>query len=186
MYPAPDFTIRVRAKFTNVTLPVGLAAADKLSLGIWLTDGYSGYGDMWPLALFIIGTNANVKMGGSTSIGKSYDAGIGGNLADPYSKGYNAYTSTSVARPVPGSTIEIIGNWGAWPASGIFSEQKIEWRVGGAGVYLSSTYGLIGRIYSPSYKGADMFIGWVGNCRLNGATATLTEVEIITGLGEVF
>jgi hypothetical protein len=186
MWPAPDFTIRVRAKFTNVTLPVGLASADRLGLGIWLTDGFHGYGGLFPLALFIIGTNAKVKMGGSTSPAKNYDAGIGGDLADPYSKGYNAYTSTSVDRPVPGSTIEIIANWGAWSYSGNFSEQKIEWRLGGSGIYSSSTYGLIGRDFSPSIKGADVFIGWFGNCRLNGATATLVEAEIITGLGEVF
>lgn len=181
------YKINLKATFQNVILPVGISASDRLFLGIGLSNGVIGtYGDLWLGGLMVSGISEDlIKLGGGTYPRMSYAYNWAGSLLDPFAAGYAAYYNPTVERPPASTTFEVIFYWAKDSVTGNFAPINVQYRFGGSGDWITTTYGFTPNIGSCYFTGADIFLGFFSNCRL-AASATLTSFEIIEGVGEVF
>jgi hypothetical protein len=180
-----NFLVIVRAKWTNVIFPAGLNAGDRLALGVWFFQGMQMYGQMTGSMIEMKGSDsAHVNFGAAGVALKIYQGLIATYGADVFAAGYD-FDSVQKGKPTDGATIEILAQWGDATFKKNFGLANEGYRSGGGGAYVYYTSTASGRVGHGYFRGMVPFVGWIGNCRLNGATATLTEFEITNGLGEI-
>lgn len=187
LYPDVTGVIKIYSKWTGVTLPVGIAASNRLGMVIELFDGLTNPKPTTGVCLMVVSTVAgNVHLG---SIYNNYRVNIDGgtayeNIVWPPSVGYNNF-----ARPPAGSIVELqltIAKRSSGVGAKYMRLDIAEVRVGGVGAWtqLVPTYAQEG--WHLSQGGLEMFVGLIGNCRLTGTTATLTQVTMVNGIAEIY
>lgn len=179
VYPDASNLLQVYAKFTDVTLPVGIHADNWLGIGIYL------FGiDRWDhstngVVLATKGTTAGQVVFDCPYIEyrRVQNTGTRDNIS--YTRNVN------VSRPANGSIVELRCSIMA-RATGVpeLVLNPIEYRIGGSGSYTSAAQSYMREGWSLG-MGLDIFLGFVGDCRLTGATATLETFSLLQGLAEI-
>ncbi len=172
------------AKFIDVILPVGTAADDELSLGIVLMGSANGAWDYFTsgVALTNKGTTAPQVRLDNPYIDFRVNvaaAGIYDNVAYVASPNFNRPAALSIIElRVTIQKDTVTGSYGV-------TSDSVAARVGGSGAY-TSVHPSFGREGVTIGTGIEVFVGLIGNCRLATATATLTEFQMINGIGEYY
>lgn len=174
IWPGSNGEFTVYAKFTNVTLPVGASADNLLGLGIILTKGYATTTSTFGAAVIIKGTDASqVCFNAPYLITKRWS--VANALYYP--------GNVNLSRPANGSTIEMKAYFKKYTSADYYGIYPIQISVNeGTWTTKSPTWYDLGA--GKQLQPSEVFIGWVGNCKLTGATATLERFELINGIGE--
>lgn len=180
LYSDINGQIQVYMKWSNVTFPVGSVAGDVLALcGMIFTGRFWDLGFTSGAALLISGTS-----GTQLALNAPYCE---------YKKNYTPWNSMiypgslNFSRPPGGSIVELIFTIKKRTVTPpYFAVDSVQARIGGAGAYTSKTETWPREGFTVAQGGIEMFIGWIGNCRLTGASAILEKVSIINGIGEFY
>jgi hypothetical protein len=193
LHPDANGTFTVYAKFTDVTFPVGANSTDQLLLGVVLIpnlflESTAGFGTTG-VATIINGTSATNLYFDAPYI--RYRVNPTYFPTHPVQSDANPIYyvgSTAIARAdVPNGSIFEMKCYFKKAASYYYSaNDPIQYQVGGSGGWKTKTSTWPREGVKMDGGGVELFIGWVGNCRLAGATAKLVQVDIETGLGEFF
>jgi hypothetical protein len=184
VYPDSSGYLQIQTRFENVTIPVGTAVGDGFAICIAAINDFNYQyptSGVWLLNKDNISANmdlneAMIQPKGAYTASYSFPYGCIGHFRAP------TYT-----RPTSGSIVELRftateRDWLGFRR--VFAIESVEARTGGSGGYTSArpTYGDFGS--GSGIKGFYLFIGLVGNMRLSGATARLTQVNILNGIAE--
>jgi len=178
LHPDANGQIQLYAKWTDVTMPVGSAVADVLGLGILLVSNKGAYYTTG-VSLMIKGTD-----GGQVAMNSPY-VQYRVNIT-PYENMLSP-GALNFGRPPGGSIVEMRCTFQKHHANSWSAIDPIEVRIGGSGSYTSkSPSNPYTEASSWESGGAEIFIGWIGNCRLTGAAAKLVQFSLLKGLGEFY
>jgi hypothetical protein len=184
VYPDSSGYIQIQARWENVTIPVGTAVGDGFAICIAAINDFNYQfptSGVWLLNKDTVSTNmsldeAMIQPKGAYTASYSFPHGCIGSLRTP-----------NYTRPSSGSIVELRftaceRDWAGFRR--VFAIQSIEARTGGSGGFTSArpVYGDFGS--GAGAKGFYLFLGLVGNMRLSGATARLTQVDILNGIAE--
>ena len=179
IYPDAAGIFQVYAKFTDVTLPVGIASTNFLGLGIFLL-GLRRFDHST--------TGVGFAVKGTDAARVTFDAPFieYRRIQDTGTKDNVSYVrNPSVNRPANGSTIEFRCTAQKRGTSvPIFQINPIEYRINESGSYVSAATSYPREGWTLAH-GVEVFLGFVGDCRLTGATATLETFTMLQGLAEI-
>lgn len=181
LYPESSGTIKVYAKFTGVTMPVGSAADDVYHIGIVsLMHQHSDFFTKG-VSLASKGTTSGTVVFDGVYLSPKLFVSAATPDADCV-----AYTKTpSFTRPPSSSIVELrfeVSQRTTTERALIHS--PIEVRVGGSGLYTSGAASFAREGFPLIWSGLVLFVGIIGNCRITGTAAKLEMVSILNGLGE--
>lgn len=183
IYPDVTGEAQIYAKWTGVTIPVGATAADRLALAVMLFAGPWWDQHTTGVGLIISGTNGTLIAMNAPYVDYRSKAFTYENMPYP--------GSLNFTRPPNGSIVEM--RMTIQRSSDPFSTGRrylcvnsIEVAIGGTGAYTVKGVTWPREGWSLGQSGLEMFLGWIGNCRLSGATAILEQVSILKGIGEFY
>lgn len=187
----PDITgaVEVYAKFTDFVLPVGLR------------NKVSGAGGTFFGFAVILNNQDRAKYNGSGVSIMTTETTSGNVMLDAvwyyqnwfpssYLKDWNAFQysrTANIARPTAGSTVEMKWTFGAAPygyAGNARQTQSISYRVGESGSWTTTTPTWAGEGAQWELGALELFIGMMGNDRLQDAGAILNTVSVLKGMIE--
>lgn len=167
--------VSVYAKFTNVTLPVGIDSEDVLMVGIFVLGSLPNQGSSFDGAVAIVkGTDSSEISLNAPYVKSNIQKDISYAVAEPL--WYPG--TTTIPYPASGSTLELI--WTRSASTYRLYTANNQYRIGGSGAYTSKSATWVGVGYR-SWFDLELFIGIMANCRLTGFTAKLTQVSILNG-----
>ena len=178
MYPDSTGEVQIYAKWTGVTFPLGANAADRLALAVLLFSGHWwNYYSTTGGALIINGTSAAQLSMNAPYVLYKVNSGTYENMPSP--------GSLNFSRPAAGATIEMIVYVRKSSVFSYLCVDQIQVSVNG-GAYTTKQVTWASEGWSLAQCGLEMFLGWIGNCRLTGATAVLDQVSLLKGIGEFY
>ena len=186
LYPDSAGIIQVQATFTGVTIPVGINSGDifGLVLATFTMMNLSNTGHITGVSLYDKGTTSTqVALDEASLLMKYYSSAsydpTGGNMPRVRTPNYT--------RPASGSIVDLrftIQERDRLGYRKVLAINTVEARTGGSGGFTSAypSYGAYGPILLTG--GLSLYAGLLGNVRLAGATATLTQITILSGIAE--